>query len=199
MTLNGDRGRGRDQGRNRNFAEGDGAARRPIPSPPRRSPVGTLPDRRRAAAPVPAGEPGIRHRAAGLDLYSSCRGWSIRSKTFKAHTGVQRVAQFLADLTSWKPAPAVRLPYNKRLIAGNLGMQPKACRAFARLREHGVRSMPTRRDRRYRRYLQLALTGAGSATGGAGPQGGPLSARPTGDRSRQAVNRWSGCGIRKTA
>lgn len=59
----------------------------------------------------------------------------------KAHTGVQRVAQFLADLTEAEAGPCeVRLPYNKRLIAGNLGMQPESLsRAFARLREHGVK------------------------------------------------------------
>lgn len=59
----------------------------------------------------------------------------------KAHTGVQRVAQFLADLTKQEAGPCeVQLPYNKRLIAGNLGMQPESLsRAFARLREHGVR------------------------------------------------------------
>ena len=59
----------------------------------------------------------------------------------KAHTGVQRVAQFLADLTDLDTGPCqVRLPYNKRLIAGHLGMQPESLsRAFARLREHGVR------------------------------------------------------------
>ncbi len=58
----------------------------------------------------------------------------------KAHTGVQRVAQFLADLTKQETGPCeVQLPYNKRLIAGNLGMQPESLsRAFARLREHGV-------------------------------------------------------------
>uniref|UniRef100_UPI0035AED47D Crp/Fnr family transcriptional regulator n=1 Tax=Paracoccus sp. TaxID=267 RepID=UPI0035AED47D len=59
----------------------------------------------------------------------------------KAHTGVQRVAQFLADLTDLDSGPCeVSLPYNKRLIAGHLGMQPESLsRAFARLREHGVR------------------------------------------------------------
>ena len=59
----------------------------------------------------------------------------------KAHTGVQRVAQFLADLTDLDTGPCqVRLPYNTRLIAGHLGMQPESLsRAFARLREHGVR------------------------------------------------------------
>lgn len=58
----------------------------------------------------------------------------------KAHTGVQRVAQFLADLSDAESGGAeVRLPYNKRLIAGHLGMQPESLsRAFARLRQHGV-------------------------------------------------------------
>ena len=58
----------------------------------------------------------------------------------KAHTGVQRVAQFLADLTDVDEGEAeVKLPYNKRLIAGHLGMQPESLsRAFARLRKHGV-------------------------------------------------------------
>ncbi|RDW14377.1 cyclic nucleotide-binding protein [Paracoccus thiocyanatus] len=61
-------------------------------------------------------------------------------ENLKAHTGVQRVAQFLADLSDAEEGPAeVRLPYNKRLIAGHLGMQPESLsRAFARLRQHGV-------------------------------------------------------------
>jgi CRP-like cAMP-binding protein len=66
----------------------------------------------------------------------------------KAHTGVQRVAQFLADLTDLDTGPCqVRLPYNKRLIAGHLGMQPESLsRAFARLREHGVRVDASKAD-----------------------------------------------------
>ncbi|KGJ05419.1 cAMP-binding domain of CRP or a regulatory subunit of cAMP-dependent protein kinases [Paracoccus halophilus] len=62
-------------------------------------------------------------------------------ENLKAHTGVQRVAQFLSTLTEAESGPCeVALPYNKRLIAGNLGMQPESLsRAFARLREHGVK------------------------------------------------------------
>lgn len=58
----------------------------------------------------------------------------------KAHTGVQRVAEFLAGLADCDTGPCeVQLPYNKRLIAGHLGMQPESLsRAFARLRPHGV-------------------------------------------------------------
>lgn len=58
----------------------------------------------------------------------------------KARSGLQRVAEFLADLAdSDAGACEVRLPYNKALIAGRLGMKPESLsRAFARLREHGV-------------------------------------------------------------
>lgn len=58
----------------------------------------------------------------------------------KAQTGVQRVAEFLAGLSEAESGPCeVRLPYNKRLIAGHLGMQPESLsRAFAKLRPHGV-------------------------------------------------------------
>lgn len=58
----------------------------------------------------------------------------------KAHTGPQRVAEFLADLAGQDGGPAaVRLPYDKVLIAGRLGMQPESLsRAFARLRKEGV-------------------------------------------------------------
>ena len=69
------------------------------------------------------------------------QGLDDQIERLKAHTGVQRVAQFLADLTDLENgACEVSLPYNKRLIAGHLGMQPESLsRAFARLREHGVR------------------------------------------------------------
>lgn len=59
----------------------------------------------------------------------------------KARSGVQRVAEFLANLATCKEGSCqVVLPYNKALIAGRLGMKPESLsRAFARLREHGVR------------------------------------------------------------
>lgn len=59
----------------------------------------------------------------------------------KARSGVQRVAEFLANLATCNDGPCkVVLPYNKALIAGRLGMKPESLsRAFARLREHGVR------------------------------------------------------------
>jgi len=59
----------------------------------------------------------------------------------KAHTGSQRVAEFLLELCPVdEGACAVTLPYDKILIAGRLGMKPESLsRAFARLREYGVR------------------------------------------------------------
>lgn len=59
----------------------------------------------------------------------------------KARSGVQRVAEFLLDLAPCTEGEcSVALPYNKALIAGRLGMKPETLsRAFARLRDHGVR------------------------------------------------------------
>jgi CRP-like cAMP-binding protein len=58
----------------------------------------------------------------------------------KAHTGAQRVAEFLLELCPINEgACAVKLPYDKVLIAGRLGMKPESLsRAFARLRSSGV-------------------------------------------------------------
>ena len=58
----------------------------------------------------------------------------------KAQTGAQRVAEFLLDLCPVaEGACTVRLPYDKILIAGRLGMKPESLsRAFGRLRDSGV-------------------------------------------------------------
>jgi CRP-like cAMP-binding protein len=58
----------------------------------------------------------------------------------KAQSGVQRVAEFLASLSSVQHGQcALALPYDKILIAGRLGLTPESLsRAFARLREAGV-------------------------------------------------------------
>lgn len=58
----------------------------------------------------------------------------------KAHTGAQRVAEFLLDLCECESgACTITLPYDKTLIAGRLGMQPPSLsRAFNKLEEHGV-------------------------------------------------------------
>ncbi|WP_422365643.1 Crp/Fnr family transcriptional regulator [Pelagibius sp.] len=59
----------------------------------------------------------------------------------KAHTGAQRVAEFLLELCPiTEGACAVTLPYDKVLIAGRLGMKPESLsRSFARLKEVGVK------------------------------------------------------------
>ena len=58
----------------------------------------------------------------------------------KALSGVQRVAEFLASLSLAEQGHcAVALPYDKLLIAGQLGLTPESLsRAFARLRSIGV-------------------------------------------------------------
>jgi CRP-like cAMP-binding protein len=59
----------------------------------------------------------------------------------KAHTGAQRVAEFLLELCdAQKGACTITLPYDKSLIAGRLGMQPPSLsRAFNKLEEVGVK------------------------------------------------------------
>ncbi len=59
----------------------------------------------------------------------------------KAHTGVQRLAEFLVSLASVEEgACTIALPYDKALIAGRLGLKPETLsRAFAKLRSLGVK------------------------------------------------------------
>lgn len=59
----------------------------------------------------------------------------------KAHTGAQRVAQFLLSLTHCEDGRCtVTLPFDKVLIAGRIGMKPESLsRAFSRLKSQGVR------------------------------------------------------------
>lgn len=60
----------------------------------------------------------------------------------KAQTGAQRVAEFLLELVPDEATGKIEvtLPYDKVLIAGRLGMKPESLsRAFAKLREHGVK------------------------------------------------------------
>ena len=58
----------------------------------------------------------------------------------KAHTGAQRVAEFLLELCPVEEgACTVTLPYDKVLIAGRLGLKPESLsRVFSRLRNYGV-------------------------------------------------------------
>lgn len=58
----------------------------------------------------------------------------------KAHTGAQRVAEFLVSLAPAASGPCkIRLPYDKTLLAGKLGIKPESLsRAFQRLKSCGV-------------------------------------------------------------
>ena len=65
----------------------------------------------------------------------------VELEQLKAHTGAQRVAEFLLTLCQNENGGCrVTLPYEKVLIAGRLGMKPESLsRAFGRLKPHGVR------------------------------------------------------------
>lgn len=67
-------------------------------------------------------------------------GLVAQIEQLKAHTGAQRVAEFLLELCSIDDGSCtITLPYDKTLIAGRLGMQPPSLsRAFNRLEELGV-------------------------------------------------------------
>jgi len=63
-----------------------------------------------------------------------------RVEQLKAQSGVQRLAEFLVSLAlNQQGACALVLPYDKTLIAGELGLTPESLsRAFAKLRSIGV-------------------------------------------------------------
>lgn len=70
-------------------------------------------------------------------------GLIAQVEQLKAHTGAQRVAEFLLELCNCaKGSCTITLPYDKTLIAGRLGMQPQSLsRAFNRLEVQGVTIM----------------------------------------------------------
>lgn len=72
--------------------------------------------------------------------FKHLHGLVSQIEQLKAHTGAQRLAEFLIDLCPVEEgACTITLPYDKSLIAGRLGMKPESLsRAFARLREQGV-------------------------------------------------------------
>ena len=80
----------------------------------------------------------------GLAIVSSVfkhlQGLVGQIEQLKAHTGAQRVAEFLLDLSNCNQGSCtIKLPYDKSLIAGSLGMQPPSLsRAFNRLESLGV-------------------------------------------------------------
>ena len=61
-------------------------------------------------------------------------------ETLKAHTGAQRIAEFLLELAPASTGSCVvELPYDKVLIAARLGMKPESLsRAFHKLKLYGV-------------------------------------------------------------
>ncbi|MGR3792977.1 Crp/Fnr family transcriptional regulator [Vannielia sp. SX4] len=63
-------------------------------------------------------------------------------EALKMRSGAQRAAQFILSLVpeGSQGSRTVRLPYDKALIAGQVGLSPESLsRAFRRLREQGVR------------------------------------------------------------
>ncbi|MFC3567924.1 Crp/Fnr family transcriptional regulator [Paracoccus sp. TOH] len=89
------------------------------------------------------------HPAIAISILSATfmhlQGLVEQIEQLKALSGAQRVAEFLLELCPEGEASAtVVLPYDKALIAGRLGMKPESLsRAFARLRDHGVRVSQT--------------------------------------------------------
>lgn len=73
--------------------------------------------------------------------YVHLQGLVEQIEQLKARSGAQRVAEFLLELCpEGVESATVVLPYDKILIAGRLGMKPESLsRAFARLRDYGVR------------------------------------------------------------
>lgn len=74
-------------------------------------------------------------------VFSHLHSLVAQVEQLKAHTGAQRVAEFLLELCDREASSCtIRLPYDKTLIAGRLGMQPQSLsRAFNRLEAHGVK------------------------------------------------------------
>lgn len=72
--------------------------------------------------------------------FSHLHSLVVELEQLKAHTGAQRVAEFLLTLCRCETGGCrVMLPYDKVLIAGRLGMKPESLsRAFGRLKDCGV-------------------------------------------------------------
>jgi len=79
----------------------------------------------------------------------------------KGQSGVQRLAEFLVSLSLTEQGHcALALPYDKNLIAGQLGLQPESLsRAFAKLRTIGVVVDASRVDVRDIATLRQIATG----------------------------------------
>lgn len=74
-------------------------------------------------------------------LTTRLKGFVHRTEQLTTRTSEQRVAAFLLQFCMSRAGEPVtlRLPYNKHLVAGRLGMKPETfSRALARLRQQGV-------------------------------------------------------------
>jgi CRP-like cAMP-binding protein len=73
-------------------------------------------------------------------MYAHYHELVAQIEQLKAQTGAQRLSEFLLELCPVESGGCtVRLPYDKALIAGRLGMKPESLsRAFGRLRKLGV-------------------------------------------------------------
>lgn len=73
--------------------------------------------------------------------FTHLHGLVTQLEQLKAKTAPQRVAEFLLNLCDDTPADcSIKLPYDKVLIAGRLGMKPESLsRAFSRLGAMGVK------------------------------------------------------------
>ncbi|MCI2393952.1 Crp/Fnr family transcriptional regulator [Aliiroseovarius sediminis] len=73
--------------------------------------------------------------------FTHLHGLVTQLEQLKAKTAPQRVAEFLLGLCDGSPQDcSIKLPYDKVLIAGRLGMKPESLsRAFSRLGTFGVK------------------------------------------------------------
>ena len=85
-------------------------------------------------------DPDLLFRMLGT-LSTRLKGFVHRTEQLTTRTSEQRVAAFLLQFCMSRDGEPVtlKLPYNKLLVAGRLGMKPETfSRALARLREYGV-------------------------------------------------------------
>ena len=80
------------------------------------------------------------HQAVLTAAYDHMNGMLAQMQQLKVFTGVQRLADFLLELCNQDYGPAeFSLPYDKFLLAGQLGMKPESLsRAFSKLKNFGV-------------------------------------------------------------
>lgn len=95
--------------------------------------------------PAAVARAAIEHQPEAALAMISATALHLRQLTreiaqLKARKGTERVVEFLFSLTPQRHGRiSLRLPFDKTLLAGRLGMQPESLsRTFAQLRAHGV-------------------------------------------------------------